>query len=94
MPAIDHRSVLKPAALTTGPSAHTAVELTPKDTKRRMPLTRERRRSSTKRTIIASVNGIAPKITIMNAICSAKSVHPLASAAAMKSGACKATTAR
>ena len=31
MPAIDHSSVLKPAAFTTGPSSHTAVELTPND---------------------------------------------------------------
>src|SRR5262249_16745221 len=46
-PAITRSSVAKPAVLTTGPSNHTAAELTPKDTVSRMPLTRERIRSST-----------------------------------------------
>ena len=90
--AIDHSSTPKPAALTTGPSSQTAAELTPNETKRRMPLTRERIRSSTKRTIIASVNGIAPNTATMNATCSASSVQPVAPAAAMKSGTWSATT--
>ena len=74
--------------------SHTAAELTPNETVRRMPLTRERIRSSTKRTIIASVNGIAPNTAIMNPSCNANSVQPVALDAAMKSGACSATTAR
>ena len=40
-------SVLKPPALTTGPSSQTASELMPIDTVSRMPATRERMRSST-----------------------------------------------
>lgn len=46
-PAIATRRVAKPAAFTSGPSAHTARPLTPNDTARRIPLTRERIRSST-----------------------------------------------
>ena len=45
--AITTSNVRKPAALTTGPSAHTASELTPKATASRIPDTRERIRSST-----------------------------------------------
>ncbi len=47
MQAIASSSVLKPPALTTGPSSHTASELMPIDTVSRMPATRERMRSST-----------------------------------------------
>jgi len=51
--------------LTAGPNAQTAIELTPKETARRMPLTRDRMLSSTKRAMIASVNGIEPKTSTM-----------------------------
>jgi len=41
-----------------------------------MPETRERRLSSTKRTIIASVNGMAPKIVAMKRNCTAWKAQP------------------
>ena len=47
MHAIANINAPKPAALTTGPSSHTASELMPNDTVSRMPATRERMRSST-----------------------------------------------
>ena len=47
MPAISSSKVPKPAALTSGPSSQTAAELTLNETARRMPLTRDRMRSST-----------------------------------------------
>src|SRR6266571_3215891 len=65
--AITESSVVNPAALTVGPSRYTASELTPNDTASRIPDTRERMRSSTYCTIIASTNGIAPKTKTMNA---------------------------
>jgi len=43
---------------------------------------------------MASVNGIAPNTTIMNAITHAKSAQPLADAASANSGACNATMPR
>ncbi len=46
-PASTINRLPKPAAFTTGPSAHTARELMPTDTVSRMPATRERMRSST-----------------------------------------------
>jgi len=45
--AIAISNVPKPATLTTGPSSHTASELTPNETVRRIPEIRERMRSST-----------------------------------------------
>ncbi|CFL93627.1 Uncharacterised protein [Bordetella pertussis] len=47
MTAMPANRLPKPACLTTGPSSHTASELTPNDTVSRMPATRERLRSST-----------------------------------------------
>ena len=59
---ITQTKVEKPADLTMGPINQTAKELAPSETARRTPETRERIVSSTKRTTIASVKGIAPKI--------------------------------
>ena len=45
--AMQRSNVEKPPAFTTGPSSHTAPALTPSETVKRMPLTRERWLSST-----------------------------------------------
>lgn len=66
---ITHSKVVNPACLTIGPINHTAIELAPRETAKRMPETRDRMASSTNRTTIASVKGIAPKIAAMKAIC-------------------------
>ena len=63
--------VENPEAFTIGPIIQTAKELTPKDTANRIPETRERIVSSTKRTIMASVKGIAPKMAAINNNCAA-----------------------
>ena len=72
--------------MTAGPSAQTAIELTLKETARRMPLTRERMLSSTKRAIIASVNGMEPKTSTMKMTMAAYSVQPWLNAASRKTG--------
>src|SRR6266511_712299 len=92
--AITSRSVVNPDAFTAGPSRYTASELTPNDTVSRMPATRERSRSSTYCTIIASMNGIAPKTKIMNASAQANSAQPVACAASTKRGTWAATMGR
>src|SRR5215468_4138374 len=94
MPAVTVSSAPKPAAFTVGPSTYTASELTPNDTARRMPATRERIRSSTYCTIIASTKGMAPNTKIMNARTVAYSRQPSAGAATRKSGAWAATIGR
>jgi hypothetical protein len=48
----------------------------PKETARRIPLTRERILSSTKRAMIASVNGIEPNTSAMKTIMTRYSVQP------------------
>ena len=57
---------VNPAAFTMGPISQTANELAPSDTAKRIPETRDLTVSSTKWTIMASVNGMAPKMAAMN----------------------------
>ena len=73
-------------------SAQTAAELMPSDTARRMPDTRLRMRSSTKRTIVASMKGIEPNTNTISPS-SASQVHqPGAAAATASIGAWTSTT--
>jgi hypothetical protein len=67
-----------PLALTNGPSAQTASEEIPKLTASRTPATRERMLSSTKRAMIASVNGIAPNTNTMHSVTKTKNHQPCA----------------
>src|SRR3546814_14540910 len=91
MPAIIRNKLEKLEALTIGPSNHTANELTPNDTARRMPATRERILSSTYLTIIASVKGIAPKMHTMTPSKATNTHQPLTVAANSNQGICAST---
>ncbi len=59
-----------------------------------MPATRERIRSSTYCTIMASTNGMAPNTTTMKRSMRAYSAQPSECAARAKSGTCAATMGR
>ena len=91
-PASARSKVEKPAVLTVGPSRYTASELTPKETASRVPVTRERRRSSTYWTMSASMKGMAPKTKTITPITSRYNGQPVAFAASRKSGIWAADT--
>jgi len=89
-----HSSAAKLDALTTGPSSHTASELMPMDIVSRAPATRERMRSSTLAHVIASVNGIEPKMKIITPSSRTSSHQPCACAASASSGICASAMAQ
>ncbi len=57
-----------------------------------MPATRERMPSSTKRTIIASVKGMAPKMADMNSSWMKRKAQPSSVVASASSSACSVIT--
>src|SRR5699024_2838114 len=81
----------KRKACTIGPNNQTANKFTSNATAKRMPAMRERMRSSTYLTIMASVKGVQPKTKIMAPNKAQNSHPPCASAANISQGICAST---